>query len=205
MVFDARFELVCASINVTIISLIFLVIDINIADEQLNSQTLHLSIETFRVSCSVVNCLSTKMTDPNITLYPLPTCSSYMPDSYQHIVKKRRAAWLETINYGKTPVQEIQICEKHFHFGKSHLSRIHFTISFQLTKFHLKRNACKCLELLPRRLGAAFHMYSCRRRCHRRVQVLHRKYGLLVYEMKYCVHYRISTVTILQAFRRFWR
>lgn len=111
MVFDARFELVCASINVTIISLIFLVIDINIADEQLNSQTLHLSIETFRVSCSVVNCLSTKMTDPNITLYPLPTCSSYMPDSYQHIVKKRRAAWSKRLTTARHPFRKYKFAK----------------------------------------------------------------------------------------------
>lgn len=70
-------------------------------------------------SCSYIGCLSTKNSvDNSSEFYRLPTISTNMPSSYQHIEKKRRQAWLETIKCNTMPSNEIQICSKHFHYGK---------------------------------------------------------------------------------------
>lgn len=71
--------------------------------------------------CSVFDCLSTSQPNSSIKFYPLPSCSNNMPAAYQHIERKRRDAWLDTISFKEIKPNcalKLQICGKHFHCGK---------------------------------------------------------------------------------------
>lgn len=72
--------------------------------------------------CSVVDCLTTSEPNSSIQFYPLPSCNVNMPAAYQHIERKRRDAWLNTILFKEIQPNcalKIQICGKHFRNGKS--------------------------------------------------------------------------------------
>lgn len=66
--------------------------------------------------CSIFGCT---VSNECTKLYQLPMCSSNMPASYQHIEKKRRQAWLKSIDCDTGDGEEIQICGNHFHSGKT--------------------------------------------------------------------------------------
>lgn len=68
-------------------------------------------------ACSIFGCNAKH--DSLTKLFPLPSCNPKMPPSYQHIEKKRREAWLDSLECDTADGETIQICGKHFNFGIS--------------------------------------------------------------------------------------